>query len=213
MPSARYSFGATVCPELPTWRSSGSQPASQIGREAASSAPSAFGELLGQRQLVLLADAAADGDDARGLRQVDRLLRLAERRVGLLPDRRGVDGHRDRATPEPATAPRAALSALNAPAWTVTRYGASPSGTHVGGQLALEDQARERRPCRRRRSRPTTSAMSGRVERGRELRARNRARDTCAGTARRLAPGRRPAAPAPRRTRRRCTARVPGARR
>ena len=41
IPSARYSFGATVCPELPTCRSIGSQPESQIGREAASSAPSA----------------------------------------------------------------------------------------------------------------------------------------------------------------------------
>ena len=49
MPSARYSFGATVWPELPTWRSIGSQPASQIGRDAASSAPSAVGQLLRRR--------------------------------------------------------------------------------------------------------------------------------------------------------------------
>src|ERR1700685_3763775 len=38
--TARYILGATVCPELPTWRSIGSQPESQIGRDAASSAPS-----------------------------------------------------------------------------------------------------------------------------------------------------------------------------
>src|SRR2546428_6021896 len=36
-----YILGATVWPELPTWRSIGSQPLSQIGRDAASSAPSA----------------------------------------------------------------------------------------------------------------------------------------------------------------------------
>src|SRR2546428_12686554 len=36
-----YILGATVWPELPTWRSMGSHPLSQIGREAASSAPSA----------------------------------------------------------------------------------------------------------------------------------------------------------------------------
>ena len=42
MPSARYNFGATVCPELPIWRSIGNQPSSQIGREAAISAPIAL---------------------------------------------------------------------------------------------------------------------------------------------------------------------------
>src|SRR6266852_5538255 len=42
MPSARYSFGATVWPELPICRSIGSQPSSQIGRDAAISPPSAF---------------------------------------------------------------------------------------------------------------------------------------------------------------------------
>src|SRR6266478_4623683 len=42
IPSAKYNFGATVCPELPIWRSIGSQPSSQIGLEAAISAPIAF---------------------------------------------------------------------------------------------------------------------------------------------------------------------------
>src|ERR1017187_9019194 len=32
MPIAMYNLGPTVCPELPTWRSIGSQPASQMGR-------------------------------------------------------------------------------------------------------------------------------------------------------------------------------------
>ncbi len=39
---ATYSLGATVWPELPIWRSMGSQPLSQMGRDAASSAPNAF---------------------------------------------------------------------------------------------------------------------------------------------------------------------------
>src|SRR5208337_3239902 len=42
IPNARYNFGATVCPELPICRSIGSQPSSQIGRDAAISAPSAL---------------------------------------------------------------------------------------------------------------------------------------------------------------------------
>src|ERR1035441_3059302 len=41
MPTAMYTLGETVWPELPTWRSMGSQPLSQMGRDAASSAPSA----------------------------------------------------------------------------------------------------------------------------------------------------------------------------
>ena len=87
---------------------------SQIGREAASSAPSAFGELLGDRQMFLPLDAAADRDDALGLRQIDGLLRFLERRLGLLADRGGVDR-----TSRPATgagdAPASPASARNAP--------------------------------------------------------------------------------------------------
>ena len=105
MPSARYSFGATVWPELPTWRSIGSQPASQIGRDAAISAPQRLGELLRERDVRLLLDAAADRDDALGLRQIDRLLRLLERRLGLLADRRRVDGRRSARAPAPARRP------------------------------------------------------------------------------------------------------------
>src|SRR6202047_4718370 len=41
IPSARYSFGATVCPDDPICRSMGNHPLSQIGRDAASSPPSA----------------------------------------------------------------------------------------------------------------------------------------------------------------------------
>src|SRR5580704_9434478 len=46
MPSARYSLGATVCPEDPTWRSIGSQPESQMGRDAARSPPSVSASCL-----------------------------------------------------------------------------------------------------------------------------------------------------------------------
>mgnify|MGYP003298052941 CR=1 FL=1 len=42
MPSARYNLSATVWPEDPICRSIGSQPESQMGREAASSAPRAW---------------------------------------------------------------------------------------------------------------------------------------------------------------------------
>ncbi len=50
----RSSFGATVWPELPIWRSIGSQPLSQIGREAASSARMRRRQLLGQLRVLLL---------------------------------------------------------------------------------------------------------------------------------------------------------------
>ena len=47
----------------PTWRSIGSQPASQIGREAASSPPSASAKLLGHFDVLLLLDAAPNRND------------------------------------------------------------------------------------------------------------------------------------------------------
>ena len=88
-----------------------------------------LGELLGERELLLLLDPAADGHDALGLGQVHRLLRLAERRFGLLSDGRGVEGQRQRGdTGAGAGAPRARRRPGNAPACTVTRHGASPSG-------------------------------------------------------------------------------------
>ena len=106
-----------------------------------------FGQLLGQRQLVLLADAAPDGHDALGLREVDGLLGLAERRLGLLPNRGGVDVGRDGGH---GSRRRAALDRL------IGRERADlardevrrvPFRQHVGGQLALEHEARERRPA------------------------------------------------------------------
>ena len=54
------------------------------------------GQLLRHGQMLLPFDAAADGDDSLGLRQVDRLLRLLERRLRLLADRRGVNLHVER---------------------------------------------------------------------------------------------------------------------
>ena len=50
-----------------------------------------LGELLRDGDVLLLLDAAADRDDALGLRQIDRLLRFLERRFRLLTDRRRVD--------------------------------------------------------------------------------------------------------------------------
>ena len=48
-------MGETVCPELPTFRSIGRSPASQIGREAASPAPSASANPCTAGILVLCA--------------------------------------------------------------------------------------------------------------------------------------------------------------
>ena len=50
-----------------------------------------LGQLLRERDVRLLLDAAADRDDPLGLRQVDRLLRFLERRLGLLADARRLD--------------------------------------------------------------------------------------------------------------------------
>ena len=47
--------------------------------------------------MLLPLDAAADRDDALGLRQIDGLPRFLERRLRLLPDRGGID--RDRHLP------------------------------------------------------------------------------------------------------------------
>ena len=93
MPSGEIELGATVCPELPTWRSIGSQPASQIGPRRGELGVQRIGKLLRERDVLLLLDAAADRHDALGLRQIDRLLRLLKRRLRLLADRRGVERH------------------------------------------------------------------------------------------------------------------------
>ena len=145
MPSATYSFGATVWPELPTCRSIGSQPASQIGREAASSAPSASASCCGERQMFLPLDAAAD------------------RRRSARP---ATD--RPPASP-PGTAPRASAgSPTRRSSTSSARTGAGdaplrrligaeradlerdemrrrPLRHDVGGQLALEHRPHERR--------------------------------------------------------------------
>ena len=76
MPTAMYILGATVWPELPTWRSMGSQPASQMGRDAASSAPRASASSWTSGMLLGFLDAAADGDDDLGGAQVHGALRL-----------------------------------------------------------------------------------------------------------------------------------------
>src|SRR6516165_8217683 len=70
MPSARYSLGATVCPDDPIWRSMGSHPESQIGRDAARSPPRA---------------SANCHDDLR-LREVDGLFGFLEDFLRLVAD-------------------------------------------------------------------------------------------------------------------------------
>ena len=225
MPSARYSFGATVWPELPTWRSIGSQPASQIGRDAASSAPSASASCCASGDVLLPLDAAADRDDALGLRQIDRLLRLLERRLGLLADRRRVDGRRRARAPAPAPRPWPPASARNAPIWNVTRCGAGPCGTtsavslpwnigranaasppaaliagDVGDERAVEPRGQLRREVAR------LVGVRQQHERRRQLRrsrpaAPRRSRPACSALERRVLDGDDFRRPAPRRAR------------
>ncbi|OLD20931.1 MAG: hypothetical protein AUJ01_03255 [Acidobacteria bacterium 13_1_40CM_3_65_5] len=56
-----------------------------------------LGQFLRDLDVGLLLDAAADRHDALGLREIHRLLRLLERRLGRLADRRRVDVHVERA--------------------------------------------------------------------------------------------------------------------
>ena len=55
-----------------------------------------LGQLLRDRDVRLLLDAASDRHDALGLRQIHGLLRLLERRLRLLADRRRINLHFER---------------------------------------------------------------------------------------------------------------------
>ena len=150
MPSATYSFGATVCPELPTCRSIGSQPASQIGRDAASSAPSASASCCASGDVLLLLDAAPDRHDALGLRQIDRLLRFLERRLRLLPDRGRVDRHRRAPRTGAGDAPLRRLIGAKRADLERDEMRRRSLRHDVGGQLALEHRPHEGASRRRR---------------------------------------------------------------
>src|SRR5258706_2745232 len=65
-----------------------------------------LGQLPGDVDVRLLLDAAAHRDDALGLRQIDRLLRLLKRRLPLLANRRRVHLHGERTHPRGRRGPR-----------------------------------------------------------------------------------------------------------
>ena len=101
-----------------------------------------LGQLADETELLLFANAAAGGDDPLGLREVDRLPRLAERRLWRLTDVGAVQGRGHRAQPRRS----------GAFAYRVASIGAHLDGGQVrqrafehdlGGELALEDRPRE----------------------------------------------------------------------
>ena len=123
----------------------GSHPASQIGRDAAISAPIAWASCSAIFEVLLPLDPAADGDDALGLRQVDRLLRFLERRLWLLPNRRRVDRwltRADRRRGEPL------LGGISAERADLKRYEMRRRslGDDIRDQLALKYRARVDEP-------------------------------------------------------------------
>ena len=140
IPTAMYIFGATVWPELPTWRSIGSQPASQMGREAASSAPSASASLLHDRDVLGFFDAAAYRDDDVGRREIHRALRFAEKF-----ERLGADIGRRKLRLEILHRGRARLHLVGAPCARLQGSepgrGAAQPDVHV--DLALEELTHE----------------------------------------------------------------------
>jgi hypothetical protein len=128
-----YTFGATVCPELPTCRSIGSQPASQIGRDAASSAPRAlassstigmFSFSLMPRPTETMISAASDPPRAP--------IRGTELR--LLPDLPRIQRRREILDwpPIPLQAIRSPRARLKDAKYGHRRY------AHIAVQLALE---------------------------------------------------------------------------
>ena len=79
IPAARYSFGATVLPVWPICVEYGYQPASTTARVAATAPPSDFGQVLGELEVVRLAEAAAAADEDVGVLDVDVLAALPRR--------------------------------------------------------------------------------------------------------------------------------------
>ena len=174
MPSASTASARRSGPELPTWRSIGSQPASQIGRDAASSAPSASASFCASGDVLLLLDAAADR--RRSARPA------TDRRPAWLPGTapRASGESRQAST---ATA-RARTGAGDAPSCRL--IGAEradlerdemrrrPLRHDVGRQLALEHRPHERRLRRRPCLMAVTSVMSARSSRAASFGAKSR---------------------------------------
>ena len=114
-----------------------------MGRDAASSAPRALGQRLGQRQVLGPLDSAAHRHDPLGLRQVNGLLGFLERRLRRLTDGRRVDGDLQR----PHRRRRGSARRLVRPKCpNLHRHQPRRLAEHsdVGRQLALIHRPRER---------------------------------------------------------------------
>jgi hypothetical protein len=109
----------------------GSQPLSQMGREAASSAPSAVASACDERQILRFLDAAAHAHDALRRAEIDRLRRFAEWLAGFGANLRGsIVGvktfNRRRRLRRLRFDVGNSSAARNAPACTDTKHGPLP---------------------------------------------------------------------------------------
>ncbi len=171
IPSATYSFGATVWPELPIWRSIGSQPASQIGREAPSSAPIASASWR----------ASAIFSSSLIPRPTATMRSACERSTACFASRNGGSGFWRIAAASmrgsivctsAGVAPRTAASARNAPIWKVASVGVVPRvATSASSRPWKTGRTNNRRPsCVLVATQSVTSARSKpRRERRREV--------------------------------------------
>ena len=176
-------------------------------------------------------DAAADRDDALGLREIDGLLGFAERRLGLLTNRGRIDGGGDRARPAPARCPSSprrrgtrrsetsrdaapgpssTTSALTLP-WNIGRVNTSAAAVRLDADAVGRDRAIEPRGQLAARSRASDTCAAnttcdgrfGGDERGERLRRSRRPCRRRAPRARARSLRRRRPPPAPSRRRRR----------
>ena len=112
-------------------------------------------------------DAAADRDDALGLREIHGLLGFAERRLGLLANRDGVDG----AATVRTGAARALLHRVGAKRADLERHEVRrrPLEHDVGVDLALEHRPHEREAAAAWPSTPMQSVTIARSSRAASL--------------------------------------------
>ena len=95
----------TVAPDLPTWRTLGSQPESMTGPRGGELGAQRVGELLGDGDVLGAADAAADADDHLGRGEVDALVRGRDRLDEGRPQAVELGGRRELRRARPAPAP------------------------------------------------------------------------------------------------------------
>src|SRR6266481_4158213 len=143
IPRARYNLGATVWPELPIWRSMGSQPSSQMGRDAAISPPSAFasasacgifsGALMPRPMATMSGACVKSTDDFASLKRSSGLVRICSALTDTVIAFTG-------AFPEGCAASR---SARNAPDWNEANHGAAPVNVTSATVFPLEHLAYE----------------------------------------------------------------------